>query len=573
MKKFLLLVGLALTATLGTAQVIFYVDPPSPNVGNYDFTWADPGGGDWATPDLNNSLSTVTGEICMSDDGTAADSLACAAIVNTLTGKVAVLYRGACEFGLKAKNCQDAGAIAVIIINNLAGAPVEMGGGAEGLNVTIPVIMISDADGALLKAEAEACSGTTVFIGSKSGFYGDDLGFYPPDILMAEQFGNIQALSADGSEFEVQLGGWVRNYGSNDQTNVTLTCTIDMGGNIYNETSTPEALLVSGDSVYVTLPTFTQSTYANGYYEVDYTIDSDAADEFLDDNGLVADFMMSDSLYSFSRINETSLNPENVAYYRGGNSTASNSGCVAFNDPNGSRVAIDGMTISASSSQNPTPTSIDGEFIQVFAYAWYDAFTDLNDAGAAITNIIEIADGEYIYEADLQQENLYIPFETPVLLEDNQRYLFCVSHYGANLFTGYDTQIDYNANVNTYLQPQFPGESDGTWFLTGFGTDVIPALTVNMFPASVGLESYTDPNLVAYPNPANAIVNIPLKENFGAVSLTITDMTGKIVNTQSVSMVSNMLTVDVTNLATGTYVFNVLNSENKSEIFTVSVNR
>ena len=283
--------------------------------------------------------------------------------------------------------------------------------------------------------------------------------------------------------------------------------------------------------------------------------------------------MMSDSLYGYSRINETSLNPENVAYYRGGNSTASNSGCVAFNDPNGSRVAIDGMTISASTSQNPTPTSIDGEFIQVFAYAWYDSFSDLNDAGAAVTNIVEIADGEYIYEADLQQENLYIPFDEPVLLEDDQRYLFCVTHYGANLFTGYDTKIDYNTNVNTYLQPQFPGESDGTWYLAGFGTDVIPAVTVNMFPAAVGVENYAAPSLPAYPNPANAIVNIPLKENFGAVSLTITDMSGKVASTQNVVMNSNILTVDVTTLATGTYVFNVMNAENKSEIFTVSVNR
>ena len=573
MKKFLLFVGLALWTTLSSAQVIFYVDPPSSNTGNYDFTWADPGGGDWATPDLNNSANSVAGELCMADDGTAGDSLACNALVNTMTGKVAVLYRGSCEFGLKALNCENAGAIAVIIINNLAGAPVEMGGGAEGLNVTIPVIMISDADGALLKAEAEACTGTTVFIGSKSGFYGDDLGFYPNDILMAEHFGNVQALSQDASEFEVQLGGWVRNYGSNDQTNVTLTCDIDMGGNIYSETSTPEALLAAGDSVFVNLPVFTQASYANGYYDVTYTINSDATDEFPDDNSLKADFMMGDSLFAYSRINETSLNPENVAYYRGGNSTASNSGCLAFNDPNGSRVAIDGMTVSASSSQNPTPTSIDGEFIQVFAYAWYDAFTDLNDAGAAVTNIVEIADGEYIYEADLQQENIYIPFDEPVLLEDNQRYLFCVTHYGANLFTGYDTEIDYNTNVNTYLQPQFPGESDGTWFLAGFGTDVIPAVTVNMFPAAVGIENYSTVSLPAYPNPANAEVNIPLKENFGPVTLTITDMTGKVVNTQNVNMESNILTVDVTTLATGTYVFNVLNAENKSEVFTVSVNR
>jgi PA domain/Secretion system C-terminal sorting domain len=572
MKKFLLFVGFALTTTLSTAQVIFYVDPPSTNEGNYNFTWADPGGGDWTTPDLNISGNEVTGELCMASDGTAGDSLACNAITNTLTGKVAVLYRGDCEFGVKALNCENAGAVAVVIINNIAGAPVEMGGGAQGNNVTIPVIMISDIDGATLKAEAEACAGTTVFIGSKSGFYDDDLGFYAPDVLRAEAFSNLQALSQDASEFEVEIGAWVRNYGAVDQTNVTLQCVIDNGTEIYNETSTPEPTLLSGDSIYVALPTFSQSSYTNAYYNVTYTVAGDLADEFADDNEVSADFVISDSLFSYSRIDETTNEPVNVAYYRGGGSLNSNSGCIVFDDPNGSRVAVGGLTVSAVTSQNPDPSSMEGEFIQIFAYEWADVFADLNDANAAVNNIDQIAEGEYIYEADLQQENIYIPFDQPVLLSDDQRYLFCLTHLGENIFSGYDTQIDYNTTVNNYLQPQFPGESDGTWFLGGFGTDVVPAITASLFEATASIEEYTPVNLTAYPNPANAEVNIPLNENFGAVSLTITDMSGKVVNTQNIEMAGSILTVDVTNLASGSYVFNVSNGE-KTEVITVSVNR
>jgi hypothetical protein len=55
-------------------------------------------------------------------DATAADSLACNAVTSDVNGKIAVLYRGDCQFGVKAKNAQDAGAIAVIIINNVPGA-------------------------------------------------------------------------------------------------------------------------------------------------------------------------------------------------------------------------------------------------------------------------------------------------------------------------------------------------------------------------------------------------------------------------------------------------------------------
>ena len=83
----------------------------------------------------------------------------------------------------------------------MGGSPVAMGAGADGGAVTIPVVMISNVDGALLRPEIDA-GNTSVFIGSKSGYYGDDLGCYPEHILRPEHFGNIQALSQDDTEFE-----------------------------------------------------------------------------------------------------------------------------------------------------------------------------------------------------------------------------------------------------------------------------------------------------------------------------------------------------------------------------------
>ena len=42
----------------------------------------------------------------------------CNPLINNLTGKIAVIYRNTCEFGAKALNAQNAGAIGVIIIKN-----------------------------------------------------------------------------------------------------------------------------------------------------------------------------------------------------------------------------------------------------------------------------------------------------------------------------------------------------------------------------------------------------------------------------------------------------------------------
>ena len=77
-----------------------------------------------------------------------------------LAGKIAVIRRGVCEFGFKALVAQNAGAIAVVVINNVEGAPIVMAGGDFGDQVTIPVLMVSDVTGAAIVAELAA--GNTV---------------------------------------------------------------------------------------------------------------------------------------------------------------------------------------------------------------------------------------------------------------------------------------------------------------------------------------------------------------------------------------------------------------------------
>ena len=82
---------------------------------------------------------------------------ACQTIINPseLDGKIAVIRRGTCEFGFKILAAENAGAIAVIMINNEAGGPITMGAGADGGSVTIPSIMISQTDGEALIAELQ----------------------------------------------------------------------------------------------------------------------------------------------------------------------------------------------------------------------------------------------------------------------------------------------------------------------------------------------------------------------------------------------------------------------------------
>ncbi|MGI8692126.1 MAG: S8 family serine peptidase, partial [Geodermatophilaceae bacterium] len=77
-------------------------------------------------------------------------------------GAIALIKRGTCNASLKAQNAEDAGAIAVIIWNNVPGDPPSFSFGG-GEPVTIPVLTISLANGEALVA-ADASGDVTVLI-------------------------------------------------------------------------------------------------------------------------------------------------------------------------------------------------------------------------------------------------------------------------------------------------------------------------------------------------------------------------------------------------------------------------
>ena len=70
---------------------------------------------------------------------------------SALAGNVAIIDRGTCDFTVKVTNAQRAGAVAVIVANNVASAIFSMGGTAQ---TSIPAVMVSQSDGAALKAVA-----------------------------------------------------------------------------------------------------------------------------------------------------------------------------------------------------------------------------------------------------------------------------------------------------------------------------------------------------------------------------------------------------------------------------------
>ena len=117
------------------------VNPPSSAAGTYSAAGADFGP---APP-----VAGISGAFALVNDGIAPTGDGCTPFALP-AGAIAIIDRGSCEFQLKTQNAQDAGASAVVIVNNVPGPASQMGGTNPA--IVIPAVMVSQADGATIKA-------------------------------------------------------------------------------------------------------------------------------------------------------------------------------------------------------------------------------------------------------------------------------------------------------------------------------------------------------------------------------------------------------------------------------------
>ena len=568
MKKLQTFLAVSLLTLVGfsaSAQIVMLVQEPAGLAGSYNFTYATTWGADMSTVSL-------TAEAAFAVDGSATqDSLACGAIVNRseIDGKIAVVYRGECNFSLKAKNVQDSGAVAIVIINNIPGAPVAMGAGTNAAGVTIPVVMISNTDGALLR-DAIIAGEVVIFLGNNTGLFANNVGAYKADVAVANSFAVPAPFAETSSDFSVPVGVWVRNYGSAEASNVVVTAVVDRDGTeLYNETSAGVNIPV-GDSLYFSLPLFSSGGYEVGLYTISYSIVSDDTDEFPDDNTASSQFWINDQgTYSKSRI-DPSTGPLGGNGLRPANSTEFE-WCIVLESENAESMLATGMTFGTLTND----IDLTGQAVQLAIYEWNDpisggqvSFTDLNEA----TN-----NEFYDYTEDLQGEFVTHTFSQPVELLNNQKYLACATIFIDDMFITVDNGIDYNVAYETYPDEVFFPINDigqGTWFPGGFGTNNVPAIIVNLQSANGIADEVEALKITPYPNPTTDMINIPLGVTVnGSVFLNVFDVEGRLVMDQEICQKSNRLTVDVSSLSSGLHTFSLTFEDNSRTSFQVVVTR
>ena len=277
-----------------SAQTVF-INSPAELEGSYAFEAAAFGA------DLNSDIWTGDGEFI--DDGSGASSSeGCGAAVNDLTGKIALIDRGSCEFGLKCLNAENAGAIGAIVFNNQPGnGAIVMGGGADGGSVTIPCVMLSYEDGQTIRAALED-GAVNISIGAL--VFPNDLRLGSMDVVVAPT-GTIplSQIQAEG-DFVVTPGAAPVNFGSNDSPGFNVAATIEhtVGGStteVYSESGS-SATVIDSDSTaeLVTLPPYDVFATGEGSYAINYTVTSDSTDATPSDNSFTVNFDVSSNIYS-----------------------------------------------------------------------------------------------------------------------------------------------------------------------------------------------------------------------------------------------------------------------------------
>lgn len=577
MKKLLLTFSALVFALAAQAQVIVAGVAPQSIVANYTHSWADPAGGDWGCPDFLIPNTFVEDTLMLVDDGTSGTNAqghpiaqeGCNPLINNLTGKIAVIYRNTCNFSIKAENAQTAGAVGVIIINRDPEV-IAMGGGTAGVNVTIPVVMLSSTDGAALVA-AMSNGPVVVFMGNKQNLYQTDGGSAQSDVMIS-RYGSIpQTMANNGYTFDPGLQ--VYNFGSvAHDFSINAKVIGPTGAVVYDNTVGPVNIL-SADTLSIfngntySFPPVSLSSWSIGKYTLTYTIDIPGfTDSASSDNVYVSNFNVTNDVLSLASQDETTSAVLSNSFPS--NATSAYQVCMKLQDvyPTANS-GVEGLYFSI---QSPNDT-VDGEEVIGEIFEWNDTWVDLSNGFASLTfdNLNQVGGFTYDYSGNGSNEQVvYAAFPTPVALLDDQRYLVCVSTSNPEIGFGFDKTLNYEANVSIYSQPVLAMKIDNIdWYSGWSGGTNAAAIGVKVIN-NVGVDENATLNASAYPNPANDLISIVVNA-IGNAQLTVTDVAGKVAMSASLNLAAGQDNVNIAGLTAGLYIFNVTLENGKTTQFNV----
>ncbi len=385
---------------------------PGVIAGSKNYKAANSGTG--ATGDWGGAVTTPIINMPIFMD-TTSDSFGCTsfstAAMATMNGKIAVIWRGPlpsagtpCDFGCKALNAQNAGAIACVLINEYPGqGPVGMAASTTCTGITIPVFMISNLDGIAISAQYRSGVPVNMTITQWGQNFANDLGFVPGGAAMwhnyaipSNQLGN----SGNPEQYNMIDGAFIANFGTVAQTGVSLKTTTSFtptGGSTTSQHTSSVDLTPAfsvADSIMAMFKVgseYSLSAPGTGRFDINYVIEHDLADDFPSDNHLNVSFYTTDSLYSKGTYNFSNNTPSRTIYEQFGGGTEYIWGPMYYVANGGTNLSSVQYSIAMNSTTSGYPFFPNGSN-NIYVFKWNDGTV----GGAAADSIVENGELELV---------------------------------------------------------------------------------------------------------------------------------------------------------------------------------
>ena len=362
----------------------------------------------------------------------------------------------------------------------------------------------------------------------------DDVALFVPEdndlVMLGGYWGSTGAWGARLPYYQIPLSqlapldvaGIVKNYGALDQNDVVFTAALASG--VWSGSSAPEAVLTGAtDTISLTGALTPPPIVAT--HVINMSVTSSATDAVPADNSILAAASVSVNNFIYARDKGTATNGtyNQGMGFEAGNvfdiyAAANLSGIDAYIATN----AVAGAEVYAKLySVDPTATTTAAAFVFVDESAPY-----------------------ILTAADLGQKITLALSAGAAPLSAGVSYVVVLGSYGDGGATN-DLVIS-TAGVSEASTSYYYDMTDNTWYYT----TSTPMVRMNFDP-SVGVNEVEDNlGLRVFPNPANEVINISLNKEVSA-TLTLLDVSGKVVRTQALNGIST--SINTASLNSGVY--------------------
>lgn len=542
------------------------------------------------------------------------DSLGCPGSITNgpaLLDNFALIYRGECDFSEKAYAAQQAGAIGVIIINNVPGQiNFLMSGGGNAANVTIPVVIVPKEEGDPVNAQLKAGESVNVSLTNWGFNFNDDLALVKGSLPLFHSFAipykQLDAQFNDVAYYRTYHSAIIANTGVNDQTNALITQNVS-----FTPASGGAATAVYGDTIGIasfeaTDSAFiiTSSRFGNfeitqpGTFKYDFNLISDAVDEVPYDNTASFNVMATDSIFCKGRY-DMATGPLTGGATKFGDANLNMTWGPMYYIADGGYQAMK-LELAVSDGDSTLNNEPD---LYVYIYKWVD---DENNPDSVITKneltkvgmaTKSFGQGDENFKAFTMDVLDADGAPNPVILEDNTWYWIAADckkklRLGIDndpnqysFFTRSAASESVDPRARELYAPQFIGTaaelevnltdtimsfpftnvtSDFTDSISFINTrGIIPNIALHLSQSkvtSINKVTLNPKSLIVYPNPANRVVNfkVEMLKAASKVEYSVVDIYGRSVTSGTRSHYqSGEISIPTAEMAPGMYFLNV----------------